>query len=70
MWRLSRAPVRRTAIGMTLFALRPLLLLLPQNGADAMNVSGHYGQGHIALEAVDAMIQAPIQAMHFEPIDR
>ena len=69
MWRLSRAPVRRTAIGMTLFALSPLLFLLPQNGADAMNVSGHHGQGHIAFEAVDAMIRAAVESMHFQRVD-
>ena len=54
---------------LVLLALCALLFLLPQNGTDAMNVSGHHGQGHIAFEAVDAMIRAAVQAVHFQRVD-
>ena len=67
--RLGRAPVWRTAIGMTLLALCALLFLLPQDGADAMNVSGHHGQRHIAFEAVDAMIRAAVESVYFQRVD-
>jgi len=53
---LRRESVRRVAIGLSGFALLALNALLPCNGADAVNVSGHHGQRHIAPEAVDAVI--------------
>ena len=47
-----------------------LLLLLPQDSADAVNVSGHYRKGHIAPESVDSMVRAQVQPMHLKRVDR
>ena len=61
--------VGRIAVRIFGFALCPRLLLLPQNRTDAMNVSGQHREGNIALETIDAMIRAAVQAMHFERIN-
>ena len=45
-------------------------IALRQDGTDAVNVSCHHRQRHIALEARDAMVGASIESMHFQPIDR
>lgn len=67
---LSRALAGRRTIGIFLSSVFTLLLVLPQDGADAVNISGHHRQGHITLEATDAMIRAPVQSMDFERVDR
>ena len=53
-----------------LFSPCTLLLLLPQDRAETVNISGHHGQGHILLEPADTMIRTPVQSMDFERIDR
>lgn len=47
-----------------------LFFLLAQNDSQALNVACHDGEGDVALETVNAMIGAFIQAMHAQRIDR
>ncbi len=42
------------------FALFTLTVLLPDNGANAVNISAQHSQGHIALKASDAMVWTDI----------
>ena len=49
---------------------RTLLLLLPQQRTDAVDVASHHRPSHIALESDDAMIPADIETMHLQRIDR
>lgn len=54
-------------------ALRSLLaflFLFEQDGADAVDIARHHGQGDVALETVDAVVRTHIQAVHFESVDR
>ena len=53
------------------FALALCLFRLArkQDGTDAMQVARDHGQRDVALEAVDAMIGAAVQAMHFQGVD-
>ena len=67
---LSGQLIGRVALGIFLFPLRALLLLLPQDGADAVDISCHHRQRNIAPESVDSMIRTPIEAMHFKRVDR
>jgi len=47
-----------------------LLGLLPQQDrAEAVDVPPHHGQGHIALEALDAMVGTDVEAVVLEGID-
>ena len=57
-----------TAIGPPL-SLPRLRFLLAQQRAEPLNVAGHHRQRDITLEAVDAMIQAAVQAMYLQRID-
>ena len=69
---LRRAFVWLVPLGTVVFALLLLLLLhilLPHNAANAVNVASQHGQSHIALEAINAMVWAHIQAMHLQAID-
>ena len=43
---------------------------LPQDCADAVNISRYHSQGHVTFESIDAMIRADIQSMHFQSVDR
>lgn len=49
---------------------RALLLLLPQQCTDAVDVASHDRPGDIALESDDAMIAADIETMHLQRVDR
>ena len=46
-----------------------LRLLLAQQGAEALDVARHHGQGHVALEALETMIQTAVQAMDLQGVD-
>ena len=67
--RVAVCPLRwcsgRTTIGTPL----SLRLLLAQQGAQALDVARHHGQGHIALETIEAMIQTAVQAMDLQGVD-
>ena len=54
------------------FPSAPLLLglLSDQDGAEAVEIAPHHGQGDVAFETVDAMIQADIQSVHLQGVDR
>ena len=45
-------------------------VLREQDGAEAMEIARHHGEGHVALEAVEAMIRAAVEPMGFERVDR
>ena len=62
--------VGSVAIRIFSLSVRTLLLLLPQNRADAVDVSGDYRQRNITPEAADSMVWAHIQAMDFQRVDR
>jgi len=69
-WGLGRSFAGWTTIKGSLSSLFTLLLLLPQDGADAVNVSGHYSQCHITMESIDAMIRAHVEPVHLECVNR
>ena len=58
------------ALGILAFALLVIKRLLSHHRANTMDVFGHNRQRHIALEAINAVIPANIESMHFKPIDR
>ena len=66
---LRRESASVVSINIVLFSVLTLNILLPQDRTNAVNVSGHHGQGHIAFESLDAMIGAYVQTMHFQAID-
>ena len=57
------------AVCVSCFAPLTRFILLPQNRTNAVNIARQHRQGHVALEAVDAVIGADVQAMHLQPID-
>ena len=67
---LCRQFVGHVAICVSGFALRPPVFPFPQDGADAMDVPGHYSQRHVALEPVKAMIRTVIKTMDLQCVDR
>jgi hypothetical protein len=46
-----------------------LRLLLARQGAQALDVARHHGQGHIELEPIETMIQTAIQTMDLQGVD-
>ena len=67
---LCRQFVGHVAICVSGFALRTPVFPFPQDGADAMDVPGHYSQRHVALEPVKAMIRTVIKTMDLQCVDR
>ena len=67
---LCRQFVGYVAICVSGFALHTPVFPFPQDGADAMDVPGHYSQRHVALEPVNAMIRTVIKTMDFQCVDR
>ena len=56
----------RAAIGsaLSLRLLLALCFLLTQDGTEALDIACDHRQCYITLEAVDAMVEATVQAMH------
>ena len=44
---------------------QPGLRLLPQQGPQAVNISGQHRQCHVTPEALNAMVRTHIQTVHF-----
>lgn len=49
---------------------RRLFFLLAQDRAQSQNIARHDGKGDVALETVNGVVEALIQAMHAQRIDR